>query len=137
MFRDRTNQPIPVEITTYRSEVVRSGQPPPRVALRHSIEDDLARRDITINAIAVNLVTGELVDPFHGQADLRWGLRAVGDPDERFREDPLRAAAGRAVRVRNWGSRSRRKRRRPWRARRGNLSGISVERVYAELTRLL
>ena len=56
-----------------------------------AVEDDLARRDFTVNAIAVLLPDGEIVDPHGGARDLEAGiLRAVGDPDERFQEDPLR-----------------------------------------------
>lgn len=55
------------------------------------IQEDLARRDFTINAIAYDWRTGELVDPFHGQADLKERLiRAVGDPATRFQEDSSR-----------------------------------------------
>jgi tRNA nucleotidyltransferase (CCA-adding enzyme) len=58
-----------------------------------SIEDDMARRDFTVNAMAKRLETGELVDPFHGRADLeRRELRTVS-PDS-FREDPLRILRG-------------------------------------------
>ena len=57
-----------------------------------SLDDDLARRDFTINAIAVSPSTGEIRDPFGGRADLeRRVVRAVGTPDERMREDRLRA----------------------------------------------
>lgn len=56
-----------------------------------SIAEDLSRRDFTINAMAVNLHTGELVDPFDGQIDLkRKRIRAVGNPAHRFREDESR-----------------------------------------------
>ena len=57
-----------------------------------SLEEDLARRDFTINAMAYDPLSGELRDPFHGQADLaRRLIRAVGDPEARMREDRLRA----------------------------------------------
>lgn len=55
-----------------------------------SIEDDLGRRDFTFNAIAKS-PTGDLIDPYGGASDLRNKVvRAVGDPNERFQEDPLR-----------------------------------------------
>src|SRR5690242_8981223 len=58
-----------------------------------SIEDDIARRDFTVNAIARRLETGELVDPFNGQTDLQNGvLRTVGPRS--FAEDPLRIVRG-------------------------------------------
>jgi tRNA nucleotidyltransferase (CCA-adding enzyme) len=60
-----------------------------------SLEEDLARRDFTINAVAVEPWTGELTDPFGGRADLERGvLRAVGDAATRFREDWLRVLRG-------------------------------------------
>lgn len=82
---------IPVEITTYRSEWYPTPERRPVVRFGQSLLEDLSRRDFTVNALAVHAVTGELVDPFDGQGDLeRHLLRAVGDPFERFREDPLR-----------------------------------------------
>lgn len=54
-------------------------------------EDDLARRDLTFNAMALRLESGQLLDPFGGQRDLAAGvIRCVGNPDERFREDSIR-----------------------------------------------
>jgi len=91
-----------IEIATFRKEWY--GEPGNRrnVAIVYSdrIEDDLARRDFTINAMAVSMSRGrfgELVDPFGGMEDLRRGIiRFVGRPEERIREDPLRSL--RAVR---------------------------------------
>lgn len=52
------------------------------------IQEDLSRRDLTINAMAYNLLTGELIDPFEGKKDLLEGkIRCVGNAEERFRED--------------------------------------------------
>jgi poly(A) polymerase len=80
-----------VEVTTYRAEEYDPGSRKPRVEFGSSLQDDLSRRDFTVNAIALDPLTGELVDPFNGQADLQDGLvRAVGDADARLREDPLR-----------------------------------------------
>jgi poly(A) polymerase len=80
-----------VEITTYRAEEYTPGSRKPKVRFGLTLEGDLARRDFTINAMAQDLCTGALVDPFGGQADLRARLlRAVGNPQERFAEDPLR-----------------------------------------------
>ncbi|MBA2759101.1 MAG: HD domain-containing protein [Chloroflexia bacterium] len=88
---DRAGEPDIVEITTFRSESYEAGSRHPAVVFGTSIEADLARRDFTINAIAVNASTGEVIDPWYGQADLATGtLRAVGNPGERFAEDPLR-----------------------------------------------
>jgi poly(A) polymerase len=86
-----------VEVTTYRAEAYQPGSRKPDVRFGRSLADDLARRDFTINAIALDPRSGALQDPFGGQADLsRRLIRAVGDPRERFAEDPLRLV--RAVR---------------------------------------
>ncbi|HZR00612.1 MAG TPA: HD domain-containing protein [Chloroflexota bacterium] len=82
---------IPVEITTFRAEAYEQGSRKPKVAYGVSLLDDLARRDFTINAMAQELRTGQLLDPYGGRADLEARLvRAVGDAEERFAEDPLR-----------------------------------------------
>lgn len=60
-----------------------------------TLADDLSRRDFTVNAIARDPHTGELIDPHGGAVDLAAGvLRFVGDPDERIREDGLRVLRG-------------------------------------------
>jgi poly(A) polymerase len=80
-----------VEITTYRSEAYEAGSRKPQVEFGATLHGDLSRRDFTINAMAIQATTGELVDPFGGQADLRARqVRAVGVPEDRFRDDPLR-----------------------------------------------
>ena len=80
-----------VEITSHRSDgEYLDGRRPDGVRFGVSLEDDLARRDFTINAMALTL-DGVLVDPFGGQEDLKRGLiRAVGEPLDRFSEDGLR-----------------------------------------------
>ena len=79
------------EITTFRRDVKTDGRHA-EVEFGVSLDDDLARRDFTINAIAFRPGTGELRDPFGGRADLAAKVvRAVGDPDQRMREDRLRA----------------------------------------------
>jgi len=84
-----------VEITTYRRDgEYLDSRHPDHVEFTGSLREDLARRDFTVNAIALGL-NGELVDPFGGQEDLKRGiLRAVGEPDQRFREDALRIMRG-------------------------------------------
>ncbi len=78
-----------VEITTYRGEVYRDTRKP-EVEFIRSLEDDLARRDFTINAMAMT-PEGTIIDPFGGRSDLTGRyLRAVGSAEERFKEDPLR-----------------------------------------------
>lgn len=78
-----------VEITTFRSEIYEPGSRKPLVTFTKNIDSDLARRDFTINAIARR--GDRLIDPFKGQVDLKLKLlKAVGNPAERFNEDPLR-----------------------------------------------
>jgi tRNA nucleotidyltransferase (CCA-adding enzyme) len=78
------------EVTTFRRDVRTDGRHA-EVEFGASLEEDLARRDFTINAIAYHPLRQEWKDPFHGIDDLRAGvIRAVGDPDRRFREDYLR-----------------------------------------------
>ncbi len=81
-----------VEITTYRSDHYSDGSRKPEVTFGDSLEGDLLRRDFTINAMARDPLSGEIVDPFGGRDDLERGvIRAVGDdPASRFDEDPLR-----------------------------------------------
>ena len=79
------------EITTFRTEgTYTDGRHPDEVHFVPDVREDLARRDLTINAMAYNEKEG-LVDPFGGQADLQSGtVRAVGVPRQRFTEDALR-----------------------------------------------
>lgn len=84
-----------VEITTFRTEgQYLDNRHPEWVAFVPEIEQDLARRDFTINAMAFSPSRG-FADPFGGRADLQKGvLRAVGDPVQRFQEDSLRILRG-------------------------------------------
>ena len=81
-----------IEVTTFRTEsAYRDGRRPEQVRFAASIEDDLSRRDFTINGIAMEVPGGRVVDPFDGRGDLeRKLIRAIGDPGERFAEDGLR-----------------------------------------------
>lgn len=82
------------EVTTFRRDVSTDGRHAV-VAFGVSLDDDLARRDFTVNAIAYHPLRFEWRDPFGGRADLGRGLlRAVGDPGQRFREDYLRILRG-------------------------------------------
>ena len=92
-----TPGPVSVEVTTFRVEAgYRDQRRPDEVRWGGSLEEDLSRRDFTINAIGwipedLRSRRGLLVDPYDGAADLQRGvLRAVGDPDQRFSEDALR-----------------------------------------------
>jgi len=81
-----------VEVTPFRLESGYSDfRRPDKVEWGKTIEDDLARRDFTINALAYNIESGKLLDPFRGQKDIEKKLiRTVGKPEERFGEDALR-----------------------------------------------
>jgi len=84
-----------VEITTFRTEGdYADGRHPDWVRFVTDVTEDLARRDFTVNAMAWSPTAG-LADPFGGVDDLKNKvLRAVGDPEKRFREDPLRILRG-------------------------------------------
>jgi poly(A) polymerase len=90
--------PVQVEVATFRSDIGYSdGRHPDSVVLAKSPEQDVKRRDFTINALLMNPETNEVLDFVGGREDLRAGIiRAIGDPVERFREDKLRMV--RAVR---------------------------------------
>jgi poly(A) polymerase len=80
-----------IEVTTYRSDLYSQGSRHPEVRFGTHLEDDLARRDFTINAVAADAETGEIRDPFDGRRDLTSGvIRPVGEPLDRMRDDPLR-----------------------------------------------
>lgn len=88
-----------LEVTTFRSEIgYTDRRHPDKVVWGKSLEEDLGRRDFTINALALSVVEGiatTLIDPFNGQNDLeRKIIRAVGDPNKRFNEDALRMMRG-------------------------------------------
>lgn len=79
------------EITTHRAEIYQSGSRKPQVRFGDDLVEDLSRRDFTINAMAVDLASRTLVDPYGGAADLENGmLRTPLGPEVSFSEDPLR-----------------------------------------------
>jgi len=84
-------QECPVEVTTFRTEgEYLDGRRPESVEFVSSLEEDLSRRDFTINAMAES-IEGELIDPFGGIKDIELGvIRCVGGPNTRFSEDALR-----------------------------------------------
>ena len=85
---------LPVEVTAFRKEGTYSDhRHPDRVEYTSRLEEDLARRDFTVNAMAWD--RSGLIDPFGGQADLAARvIRCVGEPDRRFQEDALRVLRG-------------------------------------------
>ena len=83
---------LKVEVATFRSDVGYSdGRHPDRVVYAQSPQEDVRRRDFTINGLLMRHDTGEVLDDVNGQEDLRAGIiRAIGDPEHRFAEDKLR-----------------------------------------------
>ncbi|MFH8981391.1 CCA tRNA nucleotidyltransferase [Streptomyces varsoviensis] len=85
------NQVFQIEITTYRSEAYDRTSRKPEVSYGESIDEDLVRRDFTVNAMAVALPQKEFIDPHNGLEDLAARvLRTPGTPQESFSDDPLR-----------------------------------------------
>jgi len=80
------------EVTTFRSEgIYLDGRHPSSVTFIRNLEEDLKRRDFTINAFAADCTTGAIIDLNNGLKDLREKtIRAIGDPQKRFEEDALR-----------------------------------------------
>ncbi|MEV7982530.1 CCA tRNA nucleotidyltransferase [Streptomyces sp. NPDC086519] len=80
-----------IEVTTYRSEAYDRTSRKPEVSYGESIEEDLVRRDFTVNAMAVALPEKEFIDPHGGLEDLAQRvLRTPGTPEDSFSDDPLR-----------------------------------------------
>lgn len=128
---------LPVEVTTYRVDgVYTDHRHPDRVCFTTSLQEDLARRDFTVNAMAYHPTAG-LVDPFCGQQDLESRLiRCVGDPAKRLKEDALRIM--RALRFASVLSFSvDASTAEALRQQAGQLSTVSAERLYHELLALL
>lgn len=143
--REKTDIKV-VEVTTFRKEARYSDKRhPDQVEFTDKLEDDLARRDFTINALALDLKTTakksklgyELVDSFNGQRDLEDKIvRAVGEPEKRFAEDALRMM--RAVRFAaqlgfkiEAKTKEAIKKNAPW------LEHISKERIRVELEKII
>lgn len=127
----------PYEITTFRTEgIYKDNRHPENVAFVEDICLDLSRRDFTVNAIAYNEKDG-LVDPFNGLEDINnKTLRAVGDPDKRFREDALRIMRGlRFASV--LGFEIEKKTKSAIFRNKEFLKNIAVERIFTELKKLL
>ena len=128
---------MPLEITTFRVDgEYLDGRHPASVRFAARVEDDLSRRDFTINAMAYAPDTG-IVDPFGGREDCAKGIvRCVGNADERFGEDALRIL--RALRFSaRLGFPIEENTARAAREGRNLLQKISRERVAAELTGIL
>ena len=126
-----------VEVTTYRLDgTYTDHRRPDSVTFTPSLEEDLRRRDFTVNAMAMNL-RGDLRDPFGGRTDLENRcLRCVGEAEQRFREDALRilrglrfaSVLGFAIEPETAAAIHR---------HRGLLADIAAERIWVELLKLL
>jgi len=128
---------IPFEVTTFRTETdYKDFRRPEEVTFVRSLDEDLRRRDFTMNAIA-RLSDGSFIDPYDGRMDLEQGvIRCVGDARERFREDALRMLRGvRFASVFDFELESK-----TWEALielRGNMKHIAAERIRAELEKMV
>ena len=127
----------PYEITTYRTEGPYSdSRRPDYVEFVSRLEADLARRDLTMNAIAMGL-DGSLRDPFGGTDDIKAGLiRCVGEPAQRFQEDGLRVM--RTLRFAScFGFSIEEKTSKAIHENRAMLGRVAAERINTELCKLL
>ena len=125
------------EVTTFRTDGdYPDHRHPAAVTFTRSLREDLARRDLTVNAMAMDM-RGTLHDPFDGQADIRRRiLRCVGQPEHRFREDALRIL--RTLRFSaTLGFMIEEDTHQALRAQCGDLRYVAAERVREELTKLL
>lgn len=127
----------PYEITTYRTEGPYSdSRRPDFVRFVSNLEEDLARRDFTMNAIAMDL-RGNLRDPYGGADDIKAGLiRCVGEPNQRFQEDGLRVI--RALRFAAiFGYQIEKQTAQAVHENRAMLDRVAAERINSELCKLL
>ena len=126
-----------VEITTFRTEgSYQDNRHPDWVQFVPDVESDLARRDFTVNAMAYSPTRG-YADPFGGREDLKKGiLRAVGDPEKRFREDSLRILRGVRFAVR-FGLKVDPATEKAMFSQAHLMDNLARERVFEELCKLL
>lgn len=127
-----------IEVTPYRLESeYTDNRRPDTVEFSDSLEDDLQRRDFTINAIAYDPQKDTFVDPYQGQKDIKdKTLRTVGDPKDRFNEDALRIM--RAVRIHaELGFSIEETTKKGIMDFKGALKDIARERIRDEFTRII
>jgi len=127
-----------VEVATFRADVGYSdGRHPDSVVYARTSKEDVQRRDFTINGLLMRHDTGEVLDYVGGQADLQGGvIRAIGEPDRRFREDKLRLL--RAVRfAARFGFSIEAATLEAIRLHAKEITRVSAERERDELTKLL
>lgn len=126
-----------IEVTTFRADAYEPGSRKPVVAFGERIEEDLVRRDFTVNAMAVDVVAGEFVDPWGGLHDLADGvLRTPAPAEVSFSDDPLRMlrAARFASRL---GFRVAPEVQDAMRDMAERITIVSAERIQSEFTELL
>jgi len=129
---------LKVEVATFRSDVGYSdGRHPDQVVYSQTAEEDVQRRDFTINGLLMRHDTGEILDFVGGRADLTAGIiRAIGEPSRRFAEDKLRML--RAVRfAARFGYSIEPKTFAAIREHANEIEVVSAERIREELTKLL
>jgi tRNA nucleotidyltransferase/poly(A) polymerase len=129
---------VQVEVATFRSDIGYSdGRHPDRVVYSKTAEEDVRRRDFTINGLLMDPASGEVLDYVGGRTDLRAGMvRAIGDPRLRFTEDKLRML--RAVRfAARFGFQIERETMAAARSLAAQVLEVSLERIRDELTKLL
>jgi poly(A) polymerase len=132
------HDPLKVEVATFRSDVGYSdGRHPDRVVYSQTPEEDVQRRDFTINGLLMRHDTGEVLDFVGGRADLAAGIiRAIGEPSRRFAEDKLRML--RAVRfAARFGYSIEPATFAAIRKHANEIHIVSAERIREELTKLL
>jgi putative nucleotidyltransferase with HDIG domain len=129
---------LKVEVATFRSDVGYSdGRHPDRVVYSKTPEEDVVRRDFTINGLLMRHDTGEVLDFVEGQADLMAGvIRAIGEADRRFTEDKLRMMRAARFAAR-FGFEIEHKTFTAIRRHAGAITDVSAERIREELTKLL
>lgn len=127
----------PLEITTFRKESEYTDcRRPDSISFVKTIDEDLSRRDFTVNAIAYSPYDG-FIDLFNGRSDLENNiLKAVGDADKRFSEDALRILRGLRM-ISEYGFEIEPKTKNALKERANLLLNISVERISSELMRIL
>ena len=127
-----------VEVATFRSDVGYSdGRHPDHVVYSETPQEDVRRRDFTINGLLKDPATGEVLDFVGGRADLRAGIvRAIGDPRRRFAEDKLRMLRGVRFAAR-FGFQIEPETMAAAKQLAGQITQVSPERIRDELTKLL
>lgn len=125
------------EVTTFRTDgKYLNNRKPESVIFTSSIENDLSRRDFTVNAMAMD-IDGNIIDPFNGMNDLKNGIiRAVGNPVERFHEDALRILRAFRFSAR-FGFEIEAETLKAMKTTKAGLYNISKERISMEICKIL